>query len=66
MFIAQTDPSLVQASINLNNIDSAIVSSSSIKSVLLNKQGDVVHSSSYNIGFKSAFYENDQNTFSPS
>jgi hypothetical protein len=66
MLIAQTDPSLVQASINLNNIDSAIVSSSSIKSVLLNKQGDVVHSSSYNIGFKSAFYENDQNTFSPS
>jgi len=60
-----TDPALLQSRINLNNIDSSIVDNSSIKSVLINIQGNVIHSTVNNIGLKSGFFEGEDNKYLP-
>ena len=65
ILIPQTDPALLQATIDLRNIDSSIVNNSSIKSVLLNAQGNVAHSSVNNIGFKSGFFEDEATAYKP-
>ncbi|NVJ62429.1 MAG: hypothetical protein HWE27_18720 [Gammaproteobacteria bacterium] len=59
IFIKSTDPSLVQAKINLLDINDEIVNDTSIKSVLLDKEGNVRHKTSNNIGLKVKFFESE-------
>lgn len=65
MLITSAEPSLLQSTINLNNIDTSVTSNQNIKSVLLDAQGNVIHASQNNIGLKSAFYTSDANTQVP-
>jgi len=60
LFIPQNDPSLVQAIINLENISANVENSTSIKSVLLDNLGNVVHASNNNIGLKVRYFEGEQ------
>ena len=65
LLIPQSDPALLQSVINLNAIDSSVVNNSNIVSVLIDKNGNVIHASSNNIGFKAGFFKGEENSLTP-
>ncbi|WP_144395384.1 LamG domain-containing protein [Pleionea sediminis] len=66
IFIPTTDPALLQANINLQNLDEEITNGNTIKSVLLDKDGNVVHKTENNIGLKVRYFEGEsEDNFRP-
>ncbi|WP_144395382.1 D-Ala-D-Ala carboxypeptidase family metallohydrolase [Pleionea sediminis] len=61
IFLTNTDPLLFQASFSLEveDIEDAIVNNNDIKSVLIDPLGNVRHFSENNIGYKVLFFENE-------